>query len=328
MKQNITLTRNPKLITLLSLILLALIYISMFGFLDDDTPIEYEKFNGTYANPIFGNMNYSEYIPGNLPLIISIPHGGHLFPPEIPDRKQNHPNVVKSNDLKTQEIGRLLADKITLRFKGRRPYLIINHLGRSKIDVNRPIKEGVEGKDSITSIVWNDYHNFMQTAIKDVEANFGHGLLVDVHGHTHPEHFVEIGYVLSAEILSLSTSQINANPEIHSGSSIRALYTRKSNNLQFADLLYGKTTSLGGRLQSHGYDTVPSHIHQHPLGDEKYFHGGYCVQKYGSRHAEQIIDAIQIEIPTSLRIGNKEKRQNFITALSESISWFLTKYYG
>ncbi|RIB15693.1 hypothetical protein C2G38_2039173 [Gigaspora rosea] len=177
-------------------------------------------------------MNYSEYIPGHLPLIISIPHGGQLFPPEIPDRKKSHPSVVKSNDLNTQDIGRELADKIMVHFKGKRPYLVINNLGRS---------------------------------------------------HGHPENFIEIGYVLSAETLSYSISQINENPEIYSGSSIRALYNRKSNSIQFVDLLYGKTTSLGGRLQSYGYDTIPSHIHKHPLKDEKYFHGDYCVQKYGSR---------------------------------------------
>ncbi|CAG8673286.1 1144_t:CDS:2, partial [Scutellospora calospora] len=265
----------------LILLTIAIIYISTFGFLSypvstDDVSIEV---NETYiTEPIFGTMNYSEYIPGHLPLIISIPHGGRLFPPEIPDRKKKLPGAVKSNDLNTQVIGRELAENIMIHFEGRRPYVIINHLGRSKIDVNRPIKEGVEGKeDSLALIAWNDYHNFMQTAIKDIEANFGRGLLIDIHGHTHPEHFVEIGYVLSSEILSLPTSQINANPEIHSGSSIRSLYNRKqSNNLQFADLLYGKTTSLGGRLQSHGYDTVPSHIHKHPNDNEKYFHGGYC----------------------------------------------------
>ncbi|KAF0555144.1 t9ss c-terminal target domain-containing protein [Gigaspora margarita] len=142
-----------------------------------------------------------------------------------------------------------------LQFKGKRPYLVINHLGRSKIDVNRPINEG----------------------------------------HGHPEHFIEIGYVLSAETLSLSTSQINEDSEIYSGSSIRALYTRNLNNIQFANLLYSKTTSLGNRLQPNGYDAVPSHIHKHPLKDEKYFPGGYYVQKYGSRCAEHVIDAIQIE---------------------------------
>ncbi|CAG8794934.1 17731_t:CDS:2, partial [Gigaspora margarita] len=193
-----------------------------------------------------------------------------------------------------KNVGRELADKILLHFNGKRPYLVINHLGRSKIDVNRPIKEGVDGKDSITLIAWNDYHNFIQTAIKDVETNFGQGLLIDIHGHGHPENFIEIGYVLSAGTLSLSTSQINEDPEIYSGSSIRSLYTRNSNGIRFSDLLYGKTTSLGGRLQSYGYDAVPSHIHKHPLKDEKYFRGGYCAQKYGSLHAEHVIDAMQI----------------------------------
>ncbi|CAG8773298.1 354_t:CDS:2 [Gigaspora margarita] len=252
---------------------------------------------------------------------------GRLFPPEIPDRKRNHPSVVKSNDLNTQDIGRELADKIMIHFKGMRPYLIINHLGRSKIDVNRPIEEGVEGEDSITLMAWNDYHNFMQTAIKDVEVNFDHGLLIDIHGHSHPKNFIELGYVISTETLSLSTSHINENAEIYSGSSIRALYTRKSSSIKFANLLYGKTTSLGGRLQSHGYDTVPSHIHQHPIKDEKYFHGGYCVQKYGSRHAEHILDAIQIELSRTLRVGDKERRSNVILALSESIAEFLREYY-
>ncbi|CAG8825996.1 12563_t:CDS:2, partial [Gigaspora rosea] len=154
-------------------------------------------------------------------------------------------------------------------FEGKQPYLVINHLGRSKIDVNRPIKEGVEGKATLAP--WNDYYNFIRTTINDVETNFGHGLLIDIH-----ENFIEIGYVLSAETLLLSTFQINKNPEIYSRSSIHALYTRNSNRIQFANLLYGKTTLLSGRLQSHDYDTVPSHIHKHPVKDEKYFHGGYC----------------------------------------------------
>ncbi|CAG8800096.1 42475_t:CDS:2, partial [Gigaspora margarita] len=149
------------------------------------------------TKPIFDSMNYSEYIPDHLPLIISIPHSGQLFLPEYPIEKKNHPSVVKSNDLNTQEIGRELADKMMLHFKGKRPYLI----------------------------------TLEETAIKYVESNFD----------------------LSAETLSLSTSQINENPEIYSGSSIRALYNRKLNSILFSDLLYSKTTSLGGHLQSYGY---------------------------------------------------------------------------
>ncbi len=88
---------------------------------------------------------------------------------------------------------------------------------------------------------------------------------------------------------------INSDPTIPASSSIRALYNRKQSLLSFAELLRGEKTSLGGRLQSYGYDTIPSHIHKHPLKNERYFHGGYIVQKYGSRHGEQVVDAIQME---------------------------------
>ena len=34
----------------------------------------------------FGRSNYIEYIAGDLPIIISAPHGGALIPAEMPDR--------------------------------------------------------------------------------------------------------------------------------------------------------------------------------------------------------------------------------------------------
>ncbi|CAJ0898626.1 21631_t:CDS:2 [Entrophospora sp. SA101] len=149
------------------------------------------------------------------------------------------PGVVKSNDINTQEIGRALSDLISKRFKGLKPYLLVNHLGRSKIDVNRPMNEGTEvvkgvknqdfidytkkninaGVDvnytnginegfnqtfeSETQIVWNDYHTFMKSAVEEIEERFNYGIVIDLHGHGHPENYIELGYVLSSEILSL-----------------------------------------------------------------------------------------------------------------------------
>ena len=110
-----------------------------------------------------------------------------MFPDDIPDRKQSFPSVVKSNDINTQEIGRQLSDFITGTFRGRKPYMVVNHLGRSKLDVNRPLKEGAEGIPgsdipSNTQTAWNDYHNFMYNAFEEIEERFGHGLLIDIHG--------------------------------------------------------------------------------------------------------------------------------------------------
>jgi len=88
---------------------------------------------------------------------------------------------------------------------------------------------------------------------------------------------------------------LNLDPTISSGSSISTLYNMKKSTLKFTDLIRGRTSSLGGKLQSYGYDTIPSHVHQYPSINEKYFHGGYSVQKYGSKNGQQVIDAIQAE---------------------------------
>lgn len=84
---------------------------------------------------------------------------------------------------------------------------------------------------------------------------------------------------------------------IHKKSSINALYKKKRLNLKFTDLLFGELSSFGSKLQSYGYNTIPSYIFKYPFKDENYFSGGYIVQKYssGSNDNERVIDAIQIE---------------------------------
>src|SRR5688572_2550517 len=143
------LLKNPKLIFLAAVFLLFFILYTSNSKLPSKQNSQQTKPKPGNNIPFllspssYGYKNFTEFIPGHLPLIISIPHGGHLFPDEIPDRKQNIPGIVKSNDINTQEIGHSLSKRIMQILNGRRPYIVINHLGRSKIDVNRPLKEGV-----------------------------------------------------------------------------------------------------------------------------------------------------------------------------------------
>jgi hypothetical protein len=53
---------------------------------------------------IIGANQYTEYHPGNLPLVISVPHGGSLSPASIPDRTCN--NAVADMDANTIELGK------------------------------------------------------------------------------------------------------------------------------------------------------------------------------------------------------------------------------
>jgi N-formylglutamate amidohydrolase len=178
--------KNPKILVLIAvLFLLFLMYITTSNFQSESIIKTNSSDDPSYllVPSSYGYQNFTESIPGHIPLILSIPHGGHLFPDEIPDRKQNIPGIVKSNDINTQEIGHLLSKRIMQILNGRRPYIIINHLGRSKIDVNRPLKEGVEIESgNETQTVWNDYHSFIRDAIDEVDLRFGRGLLIDIHG--------------------------------------------------------------------------------------------------------------------------------------------------
>ncbi|CAG8807637.1 23165_t:CDS:1, partial [Dentiscutata erythropus] len=250
---------------------------------------------------IFSSNGYIEYQKGNMPLIVCIPHGGRQRPPEVLNRENSSKTITK-NDLYIQEIGKDLKKEI-IKLKSQ-PYLIVNHLHRSKLDVNRKLEEGSSAPE--TKKAWEEYHNFISRAIEDIKEKHGRGLLIDLHGeknvvlvfivlliflyigHVQSEN-IELGYTLSKEELMLSDEHINQSPSVQTKSSIKNLYLYHKESLSFAELLRGKFNSLGGKLQSYSYETTPSHINQCPKEDEKYFSGGYTIKKYKS-----FIDAIQI----------------------------------
>jgi hypothetical protein len=63
---------------------------------------------------------YTEVQYGNMPLIISVPHGGVENPSTIPDR--TCPNIVTSTDLKTIELANAI-DSVCKADYGFQPYL-------------------------------------------------------------------------------------------------------------------------------------------------------------------------------------------------------------
>lgn len=89
----------------------------------------------------FGTERFVEYRPGELPLVLTSPHGGNLTPDSIPDRKVG----VTSKDMFTQELTLAISDALQAA-TGRRPHVIMSHLHRGKLDPNREIKEAAAGQ--------------------------------------------------------------------------------------------------------------------------------------------------------------------------------------
>ncbi len=252
--------------------------------------------------PVFGRNQYIEYIPGDLAVIISVPHGGALVPSEIPDRTIG----TTVTDANTVELGRAISAALTVR-TGRTPHLIISHLKRTKLDPNREVVEGAAGNVSAIT-AWGEFQSFIDTAASTAVRQRGFALYIDLHGHGHPIARLELGYLLSATTLGRSDGQLNTG--YLTQSSLRALPTLQR---PFAEILRGES-SLGGMLAAAGYPSVPSPAMPSP-GNDPYFDGGYNT----SRHTVAGVVGLQIESNYTGVRDNDASRRAFATALAAAL---------
>ena len=117
--------------------------------IDDITPVDTTKeeafptlgHDGPYqsGNVYYGRESYIEYHAGNLPIILSAPHGGRSTPDEIPDRTYG----TTVTDDNTYELTKTVMDTMIARFGGR-PHVILCQLKRTKLDANRDSVEAAQ----------------------------------------------------------------------------------------------------------------------------------------------------------------------------------------
>jgi hypothetical protein len=264
----------------------------------------------------FGRQNYIEYEVGELPLVISAPHGGYLNPVEMPERTFG----VTAQDRRTQELTRALADEIERR-SGKRPHVIISLLHRLRLDPNREIVEAAQG-DPFAEQAWREFHEFIERASDAVEATFVKGLYLDMHGHGHPIDRIELGYRLSSADLSVPDQFLDTGGRVEK-SSVRQLAADV--DVSFAELIRGPT-SLGGLLQARGYRTVPSPADPDP-GGNPYFTGGYNTQRHGSAEGGGI-SGVQFEHHFPGLRETTETRAAYVVQLVDALEVFLQTYYG
>ena len=198
---------------------------------------------------------YIEYIPGNLPIIISVPHGGVLQSGETiggvfyPDDDANLPDrtcggAVLERDDNTTILARRIQDEIFAQTGGY-AHIIINNLHRSKMDANRTVGQGSCGNSHAASY-WSDFQNFINDANQAVEANWGKGLYIDLHGHSDTVPRIEIGYNITAA--ELNASDLNGSSIIDK-STIKNLVANNLSSLTHNELVRGEN-SLGQLFQN------------------------------------------------------------------------------
>ena len=283
-----------------------------------------------YTNPgqcelgksCYGRNQYIEYIKGNLPIIISAPHGGYLYPSEIPDRTKagctGSDSFVVGRDTNSQEYARGVWEDIK-QLTGKYPHIIINHLARKKLDANRYL-DMAACDHQWAEQAWYEYHEFIDYAKSMVHQQCVQGQYFDFHTSGHEMKWIELGYLLGSSDLSHSDEQLNSATYIDK-SSIKNLIYR--NDLYFPEVIRGET-SLSGYLQNQGYSSLPSPLNPDPEGNP-YFTGGYNTAHFGSRGGGTI-NGLQIETQYSF-ISSSEKVNLYARALAESIIGFVNTQY-
>jgi hypothetical protein len=270
-------------------------------------------------NKQMGTKNYVEYVTGNMPFVISIPHDGTLKPKDIPDRTCTR--CSKNQDIHTMEIGMAIRQHI-FEQTGLYPYLIISHLHRTKLDPNRNKQEAATGHEQ-AEIAWAEFHQFIDIAINEVQQKFGKGLYIDLHGHRHSVDRVELGYLVSGEELRFSDDFLN-DESFYEYSSINHLISDNLKSASYIDLLRGPD-SFGTMLMNKGYTTVPSQQIPFPKENEPLFSGGFNTEKH-SAVAGGTVDGIQVEIGMEVR-KDPEGRIEFAKTLADVVLQYLKTYY-
>lgn len=268
------------------------------------------------AGSRFGEHEYVEYRVGEIPVILTAPHGGRLLPDSIADRTSG----ARGIDRNTLELTEAISDAFAARTGGKRPFVIISHLHRRKLDPNRDIDVAAQG-DPGAEQAWREFHGFIEEARKAVAERFGRGLVMDIHGHGHPIQRIELGYALPGRDLDRSDAELN-RPGLAERTAIRT--TLANSSLSHAEVLRGPL-SLGAELERRGVPAIPSPQYPGPEGGS-FFSGGYITRRHGSMTDGGVICAIQLEHHFRGIRDNDRNRRAYSAKLVEAVDAFMKNH--
>ncbi len=124
---------------------------------------------------------------GDLPVVLSAPHGGTMALPGIPERL----NGTTVLDTHTYDLAQVVRAQLAL-LTGRKAYLVAARASRKFVDFNRSPSEAFE--DPAVAPVYAYYHDSLRTALAAAKAQSATGaLLVDLHAHGGAEDVIYRG---------------------------------------------------------------------------------------------------------------------------------------
>lgn len=230
---------------------------------------------------------------GNLPIIISAPHGGNDSIPGVPPRTGTGvTDFVTVRDTGTEELAYTLATAIQTRF-GKAPYVVVGKVDRQYVDLNRSAANAYEHPDA--QVVYDYYHRTMRLYTRTVANRFHGGLVVDLHGQ--------------------GTGSTTVYRGTRNGATVRHLRNA------FGQSAHDGANSLFGLLVTRGWTVNPAVLSD---PEDTNFNGGYIVGTYGSQTASAI-DAMQFEFGSNYRTTSTGRTQT-ASVLTDALATYATLY--
>jgi N-formylglutamate amidohydrolase len=245
--------------------------------------------------------NFTYFQRGDLPILISAPHGGTKrtgVPARVgginPLTGREVNLFVTVWDDGTLELAQRVSDDI-FGLLGKRPYFVAADFTRKEVDANRPAADAFE--NAAAAPIYNRYHNTLRDYVAEIRNRFGtNAILVDIHGQG-----------VDADTVYRGTSNKR---------NVNRLLQRSGEAA-----LTGENSILGV-LGNKGYKIFPRN-NEERTPEKSIFAGGYIVRNYGSNNANGI-DALQLENGWDLRRGNGQV--TFARDLAEAIAQFYRTY--
>jgi N-formylglutamate amidohydrolase len=237
-----------------------------------------------------------EFHQGNLPLIITVPHGGSFKYESLPDREDGILGIdSKTIEIALQIIQYLKKYNSTLEDMNLSPSYVISLIHRSKIDFNRDEFNAFNQNSNLAKNVYNYYHQKIAQIIQNNLDTFNSSLLIDIHGFEsdkRPEGYRDVDIVLGSN--NLKSILGYSVPKKNWGKNIRGKLVKALNR--------------AGILVAPG----------HHLRREYVLTGGYTTSKYG---ASNIVNSqsIQIEFSDRVRIHNKTLKDLILKTLAQTL---------
>lgn len=281
--------------------LLAVAALASAGFHAQEVPARPEPFLSAEGFPTSRPGELVTAYAGDLPLILTAPHGGTLRIPGattrtgqgVAARRGAKSNFTMVLDRSVDKVTYELANEIQRR-TGKRPYIVVANFSRRFVDANRTPEEGTETPAAREQ--YDVFHGHIRQYREEIIRKWGRGLLVDIHGHGG-----------DPDLLIRGTAD---------WTSVRNLVET-----------WGKDAVTGpdgllGPLEAAGVRIFPTNADNHSP-ENPALNGGFITRHYGS-YAGGSFDAIQFECGNAQRAPTRIPA--FARAIADSLVPFTEKY--